>query len=619
MVHGDCSSRGCYAMTDEQMSEIYALGRESFFGGQRSFQVQAYPFRMTAQNMAKHRNNPNMPFWKMLKQGNDHFEVTQLEPKVDVCEQRYVFNAEKDPNSTSTRPLNFSPAGKCPAYVVQDDIAQAVAEKQRKDEYETAELITRGTPSVAARKGIDGGMHPLFAAKTPNGNTGLSDTKSYTLASYARRAAGAAERQSADLARWTDRGRHRACRRPVAISSSAHRPRPAARAEPAKQQAAPGARRLGAVVELRRLLLQPGEAGSAFGGSDTTASTTRARQAGRAAAEAEDAAGRRRGEAAGAGQIEPRASRRRSRRAEGARHGDGRRAADRADELLRQPLVDALAAASYRASLRLRPIPSLRSHRRGRGSASRRDRARAPALPRSKRSIAARAARKPPSTVRLSSSSRAAVFMVSPLKTMARLTSPISPTITGPKLRLPRIFGAAPNLLRGAARRAPASRASARKQRNGRASTAPTFSRPGDDQFIADIAEDLAVIVHHRAVQQAKGAVEKAMDADAAQPFGETGGARDIDEQHEAVLLQRLMVAAGEEVDQRARAEQVRDLDDEIDRECRGAGENMMVSRRSRHRFREPMPRRLSHLHDRRCARRRSPAHRPGCAGSTCR
>ena len=185
MVHGDCSSRGCYAMTDEQMSEIYALGRESFFGGQRSFQVQAYPFRMTAQNMAKHRNNPNMPFWKMLKQGNDHFEVTHLEPKVDVCEQRYVFNAEKDPSSTSSRPLSFNPTGACPVFHVPDDIAQAVAEKQRKDEYATAELITRGTPSVAAHRGIDGGMHPLFAAKTPNGSTGLSDPKSATLVSFA--------------------------------------------------------------------------------------------------------------------------------------------------------------------------------------------------------------------------------------------------------------------------------------------------------------------------------------------------------------------------------------------------------------------------------------------------
>ena len=118
----------------------------------------------------------------MLKQGNDHFEVTQLEPKVDVCEQQYVFNAEKEPNST--RPPAFSPTGKCPVYHVADDIAQAVSEKQRKDEFETAELITRGTPSVVARKGVDGGMHALFAAKTPNGSTGHSEAKNYSFAAY---------------------------------------------------------------------------------------------------------------------------------------------------------------------------------------------------------------------------------------------------------------------------------------------------------------------------------------------------------------------------------------------------------------------------------------------------
>ena len=93
MIHGDCSSRGCYAMTDEQIAEIYALARESFFGGQRSFQMQAYPFRMTPLNMAKHRNSPHMAFWRMLKEGYDHFEVTRHEPKVDVCEKHYVFDA----------------------------------------------------------------------------------------------------------------------------------------------------------------------------------------------------------------------------------------------------------------------------------------------------------------------------------------------------------------------------------------------------------------------------------------------------------------------------------------------------------------------------------------------
>jgi len=114
MVHGACASAGCYAMTDEQISEIYALARESFFGGQRSLQVQAYPFRMTPANLAKHRDNPNMPFWQMLKEGNDHFEATRLEPKVDVCEKRYVFNAEVPVDATSARQVSFNPIGNCP-------------------------------------------------------------------------------------------------------------------------------------------------------------------------------------------------------------------------------------------------------------------------------------------------------------------------------------------------------------------------------------------------------------------------------------------------------------------------------------------------------------------------
>jgi murein L,D-transpeptidase YafK len=182
MIHGDCSSRGCYAMTDDQISEIYALARESFFGGQRSLQLQAYPFRMTPANFAKHRNNPNMAFWKMLKEGNDHFEVTHQEPKVDVCEKHYVFNAEapqnaspssvrlgtpwgglrEQPQQTSTS-LNFSPAGRCPAYVVPQEVRDAVAAKRRQDEQQTAALIPR-TTAAPVRTGRDGGMHPTFLA-----------------------------------------------------------------------------------------------------------------------------------------------------------------------------------------------------------------------------------------------------------------------------------------------------------------------------------------------------------------------------------------------------------------------------------------------------------------------
>ena len=92
MVHGACSSSGCYSMTDEQIEQIYAFGRDAFRGGQTEFQIQAFPFRMTAANMARYRNDPNYEFWKMLKEGYDHFEITKVPPKVDVCEKRYVFN-----------------------------------------------------------------------------------------------------------------------------------------------------------------------------------------------------------------------------------------------------------------------------------------------------------------------------------------------------------------------------------------------------------------------------------------------------------------------------------------------------------------------------------------------
>src|SRR6476646_7022078 len=153
MIHGDCSSAGCYAMTDEQVGEIYALARESFFGGQKTFQIQAYPFKMTPLNMARHRNSPNMAFWKMIKEGYDHFEVTRLQPKVDTCEKRYVFDAESSGK--------FSAADRCPAYKIPEEIASAVREKQRRDDVQTAELSNR-TPAAPAKTGVDGGMNATF-------------------------------------------------------------------------------------------------------------------------------------------------------------------------------------------------------------------------------------------------------------------------------------------------------------------------------------------------------------------------------------------------------------------------------------------------------------------------
>lgn len=154
MVHGTCSSRGCFAMTNEQMEEIYAIMRESFAGGQKAVQFQSFPFRMTADNLAKFRHDPNMTFWKNLKEGNDHFEVTKREPQVAYCGQKYIFN-------TSAEGGRPDPLAPCPKLRVDETLAQAVAAKQAQDDQKVAALIERGTPAISVRY-ADGSQHESF-------------------------------------------------------------------------------------------------------------------------------------------------------------------------------------------------------------------------------------------------------------------------------------------------------------------------------------------------------------------------------------------------------------------------------------------------------------------------
>ena len=97
MVHGICSSMGCFAMTNGTVEEIYAIARDALAGGQAAFQFQAYPFRMTAENLARHRADPNFAFWQNLKEGADRFEATGEEPQVSVVGGRYAFAPSKDP------------------------------------------------------------------------------------------------------------------------------------------------------------------------------------------------------------------------------------------------------------------------------------------------------------------------------------------------------------------------------------------------------------------------------------------------------------------------------------------------------------------------------------------
>jgi len=159
MVHGACSSAGCFSMTDEQIAEIYAISREAFGGGQRAIQMQSLPFRMTPENLAKHRFDPNMKFWTGLKEGSDQFEVSRQETRVSICERRYVFGQ----TPTDGRPVRDAQAA-CPPMQQDQQLADLVAEKQKQDEAKVAELVASGVKPVRIVY-ADGGQHPEFSMK----------------------------------------------------------------------------------------------------------------------------------------------------------------------------------------------------------------------------------------------------------------------------------------------------------------------------------------------------------------------------------------------------------------------------------------------------------------------
>ena len=153
MVHGECSSQGCYSMENRQIEEIYALAREAFNGGQTEFQVQAFPFRMTPKNMASHKNHPDFAYWQNIKEGYDIFEVTKRQPQVSYCGGKYVFNTEFVDGEPS------DPRAACPAAVKKMD--PLVASRISSDEKLFADtLATGGVMSMQSYS--DGGMHPSF-------------------------------------------------------------------------------------------------------------------------------------------------------------------------------------------------------------------------------------------------------------------------------------------------------------------------------------------------------------------------------------------------------------------------------------------------------------------------
>lgn len=103
LMHGGCSSVGCFAMTNPVISEIYGLAQAAVRAGQRHIPVHVFPFRMTDENLAAHADAEWRDFWAEIKPAYDTFERTRRPPRISVCKARYVIQDAPQKGETADK------------------------------------------------------------------------------------------------------------------------------------------------------------------------------------------------------------------------------------------------------------------------------------------------------------------------------------------------------------------------------------------------------------------------------------------------------------------------------------------------------------------------------------
>lgn len=88
MIHGQCVSIGCYAMTDPLIEEIYTLVYQTFKAGQTVIPLHIFPFKLNADHMKRYARSD---YWNNLKTGYDLFEKNRIPPIISVVNKQYAF------------------------------------------------------------------------------------------------------------------------------------------------------------------------------------------------------------------------------------------------------------------------------------------------------------------------------------------------------------------------------------------------------------------------------------------------------------------------------------------------------------------------------------------------
>lgn len=114
MVHGSCSSKGCFAMNDYRIEEIYTLAHTALMNGQQEIAVHVFPFALTEANMKKFQASPWIGFWQNLEEGYEAFERNRQVPEIHVAGGRYVVGGtmklarDEGPSQSYSLPRNPS-------------------------------------------------------------------------------------------------------------------------------------------------------------------------------------------------------------------------------------------------------------------------------------------------------------------------------------------------------------------------------------------------------------------------------------------------------------------------------------------------------------------------------
>ena len=102
LIHGGCSSVGCFAMTNPVMDEIHQITVSAIDSGQQHVPVHVFPFRMTPENMKAHEGSPWANFWANLKQGYDALDAWKRPPTITICDGGYGFQQAANATASGT-------------------------------------------------------------------------------------------------------------------------------------------------------------------------------------------------------------------------------------------------------------------------------------------------------------------------------------------------------------------------------------------------------------------------------------------------------------------------------------------------------------------------------------